>query len=122
MYLDPNKSIRFIKKFLYAYLATSVYFSKNWSRKDAQFFFRYTKLFQIQERQKCFQGRIPHLFQIDKSWPRLYRKIFQHLSKKIFDSGFKFSINDPPVEKALLPILIKNLNIILNEYFHQFKS
>lgn len=45
-------------------------------------FFRYTKLFQIQERQKCFQGKIPHLFQIDKSWPRLYRKIFQHLSKK----------------------------------------
>lgn len=82
MYLDPNKSIRFIKNFLYAYLATSVYFSKNWPRKDAQFFFRYTKLFQIQERQKCFQGKIPHLFQIDKSWPRLYRKIFQHLSKK----------------------------------------
>lgn len=26
------------------------------------------------------------------------------------------------MEKALLHILIKNLNIILNEYFHQFKS
>lgn len=49
-------------------------------------------------------------------------RFFNICQKKIFDSGFKFSINDPPVEKALLPILIKNLNIILNEYFHQFKS
>lgn len=49
-------------------------------------------------------------------------RFFNICQKKIFDSVFKFSINDPPVEKALLPILIKNLNIILNEYFHQFKS
>lgn len=42
----------------------------------------------------------------------------ENFSKKKNDSGFKFAIHDPLMEKKpLLPILIKILNITLNKFF-----
>lgn len=122
MYLDPNKSIRFINFCLYAYLATSVYFSKNWSRKDAQFFLNIQNYFKFKKGRNASKAKFHIWFKLIKHGRDYIERFFNIFQKKIFDSGFKFSINDPPMEKALLPILIKNLNIILNEYFHQFKS
>lgn len=51
-------------------------------------------------------------------------KDFSTFSKKNKnDSGFNFAIHRPTDgKKALLPILVKILNITLNNYFCQFKS
>lgn len=116
MYKKLNESI------LYAYLATSVYFSKNWSRKDAQFFFNVQNYFEFKKGRNASKAKFHICFKLINHGLDYIERFFNICKKKIFDSGFKFSINDPPMEKALLHILIKNLNIILNEYFHQFKS
>lgn len=90
MYLDPNKSIRFIKKILYAYLATSVYFSKNWSRKDAQFFLDIQNYFKFKKGRNASKEKFRICFKLINHGLDYIERFFNICQKKYLIQGSNF--------------------------------
>lgn len=76
VYKKLNESI------LYANLATSVYFSKNWSRKDAQFFFNVQNYFEFKKGRNASKAKFHICFKLINHGLDYIERFFNICKKK----------------------------------------